>query len=132
MRFIDMVAGRPTDYTPKLLKAAWDYVENHEDDLVPSVAGLCDRINITRTTAYDWAKDSEKEFSYILDAIAKKQEAKLIKNGLDGTFNPTITKLMLTKHGYSDKIEQELSGSIDVNQLSDEQLNAKIAALMGK
>jgi hypothetical protein len=104
-----MTAGRPTDYTPKLLKAAWDYVENHEDDLVPSVAGLCDRININRSTAYEWAKDKDKEFSNILEAVSRKQEQKLLKNGLDGTFNPTITKLMLTKHGYSDKQETDLT-----------------------
>jgi hypothetical protein len=110
-----MTAGRPTDYTPKLLKAAWDYVENHEDDLVPSVAGLCDRININRSTAYEWAKDKDKEFSNILEAVSRKQEQKLLKNGLDGTFNPTITKLMLTKHGYSDKQETEISGGMTVS-----------------
>jgi len=111
-----MTAGRPTDYTPKLLKAAWDYVNNHEDDLVPSVAGLCDRLDIARKTAYAWAQDPEKaEFCNILEAVARKQEQKLLKNGLDGTFNPTITKLMLTKHGYSDKQETEISGGMTVS-----------------
>ena len=26
----------------------------------------------------------------------------LLNNGLDGTFNPTIAKLVLSKHGYTD------------------------------
>jgi hypothetical protein len=35
----------------------------------------------------------------------------LLNNGLDGTFNPPITKMMLSKHGYSDKIEQDHTSS---------------------
>lgn len=110
-----MTAGRPTDYTPELVAAAWDYVANHDEDLIPSVAGLCVRLNLNRSTAYDWAKDKDKEFSNILEAIARKQEATLIRNGLTGTYNSTITKLMLTKHGYSDKQETELKADMSVS-----------------
>jgi len=37
------------------------------------------------------------------------QERKLICNGLMGDFNPAITKMMLTKHGYSDKMETDIT-----------------------
>lgn len=124
--------GRPTDYTPELVKQAWDYVNRTEYTAVPSVAGLCCEININRTTAYEWAKDSNKEFSNILAKIAQKQESLLIEKGLKSEFNSTITKLMLTKHGYSDKIEQEMSGHLSLSDLSEEQLDAKIAALLAK
>jgi hypothetical protein len=43
----------------------------------------------------------------------KLQESKLLNEGLKGNFNATITKLILTKHGYSDRIEQELSGNLE-------------------
>ena len=107
-----MPAGRPSDYTPKLLKAAWDYVENCPD-VIPSIEGLCEAISIARSTAYAWAKDEDKEFSYILEALMTKQGKTLLNNGLDGTFNSTISKLILTKHGYSDKQELEHSGNPD-------------------
>ena len=40
----------------------------------------------------------------------KKQEKDLINKGLTGDFNSTITKLILTKHGYSDKQDIDHSG----------------------
>jgi|DEB0MinimDraft_10_1074344.scaffolds.fasta_scaffold61332_2 hypothetical protein len=109
-----MPAGRPSDYTPKIVKAAWKYVNGgwiEAGDKVPSVAGLACEIGIHRETCYDWARDEEKEFSDILNAIAKKQERELVNNGLDGTFNPPITKMMLSKHGYSDRVENDHTSS---------------------
>ena len=105
-----MAVGRPTAYTPKLVKAAWKYVNGGwiaVGDKVPTVAGLACEIGVARETCHAWAKDESKEFSNILQAIAQKQERELVNNGLDGTFNPPITKMMLTKHGYSDKVEQD-------------------------
>jgi hypothetical protein len=39
-----------------------------------------------------------------------KQERELLNGSLKGDYNATISKLMLTKHGYSDKVESEISG----------------------
>jgi hypothetical protein len=41
----------------------------------------------------------------------QKQEKGLLKGGIEGTYNSTITKLMLTKHNYSDKQETALTGA---------------------
>lgn len=127
-----MPKGRPTDYTPELLALAHDYVENCPDK-IHSIEGLADHIGITRKTVYEWIKDPEKsDFCYIYDTVLKKQGKTLINKGLDGEFNATITKLMLTKHGYSDKIETEHSGSLDINQMSDDDLDRRITSLMNK
>ncbi len=112
------MVGRPTDYKPELVKKAWDYIETYEEkynDKIPSVAGLCSALNINRSTAYDWAKDEDKEFSDILEKIASEQEKKLVNSGLSGDFNSTITKLMLTKHGYSDK--QEIENKVAISSI---------------
>ena len=37
--------------------------------------------------------------------MAALQERKLLSNGLTNEFNASITKLLLTKHGYTDKVE---------------------------
>jgi len=109
-----MTTGRPTLYTPKLVEAAWDYVNDGwitAGDKVPTVAGLACEIGVARETCHAWAKDESKEFSNILKAIAKKQERELVNNGLTGDFVAPITKMMLTKHGYSDKVEQDHTSS---------------------
>jgi hypothetical protein len=108
-----MPSGRLTDYSPEIVEKAWEYVNGgwiKAGDKVPSVAGLACEIGMHRETCYDWARDKDKVFSDILKAIAQKQERELLNNGLDGTFNPPITKMMLSKHGYSDATKQELSG----------------------
>lgn len=98
-----MGAGRPTDYTPELLEKARAY-EQGEHATIPSIAGLAVHLDISRETCHVWAKDESKtEFSDIYRRILTKQESTLLNKGLDGTFNPTITKLILTKHNYTDK-----------------------------
>jgi hypothetical protein len=108
-----MAGGRPTDYTPKIIKAAWEYAKGGwiaAGDKVPSVAGLACEIGISRETCHAWARDDDNEFSDILKLISRKQERELLNNGLSGDFNYSITKMMLSKHGYSDATKQELSG----------------------
>jgi len=107
-------AGRPSDYTPEIVKKAWYYVDGGWEkvgDPVPSVAGLACEIGIRRETCHAWAKDETKEFSNILSAIAEKQERQLLRGGLSNVFNASITKMMMTKHGYSDAMKNEHTGA---------------------
>ena len=109
-----MPAGRPTNYTPELVAKAWEYADGgwiEVGDKVPSVAGLACEIGIHRDTCHEWAKDENKEFSDILKAIAQTQERELVNNGLTGEFTAPITKMMMTKHGYSDRVEQDHTSS---------------------
>jgi DNA-binding XRE family transcriptional regulator len=110
-----MPAGRPTDYTPELLQKAQEYADlasnralDGEDRATASVAELALHLDVSRSTVYKWSEE-HKEFSDILEKILTAQELALIDNGLRGTFNSTITKLMLTKHGYTDKQETDLT-----------------------
>lgn len=79
-------------------------------NLVPSVAGLAFVLSKSRECMYEWARQNN-EFSDILNGIAVVQEMLLINGGLSGDFNSAITKMMMTKHGYSDKIESNLTSS---------------------
>lgn len=100
-----MAGGRPTDYTPKLLEKAKDYLNNCPDEL-PSVAGLSIVLGVARKTIYDWASQEDKaEFCDIVEALMSRQEKKLFERGLKNEYNASIAKLMLSKHGYSDKQE---------------------------
>lgn len=101
--------GRPSEYTPEKVALARMYLEGgweDQGDAIPQIAGLALAMGITRETARVWAKDEEKqEFSAIFTRVQAIQERKLINGGLTNAFNPAITKMMLTKHGYSDKQE---------------------------
>lgn len=56
-----------------------------------------------------WKFLKKPEYKEIDDLINDIQEQMLIEGGISGKFNPTITKLILsTKHGYSDKVEQNV------------------------
>ncbi len=114
--------ARPTDYTPEMLEKAKQYVSSLFSDHpeyyeagVPSIARLAVHLEVSRDTLYEWAKTHE-EFSYILDDLLAHQEDKLLFMGLNGKWNPTITKLMLSKHGYRESSDVT-SGDKPVQQL---------------
>lgn len=106
--------GRPSGYSQEKLDLARAYLNGgwiEEGDTVPQVAGLAIAMGISRETVYAWAADEDKqEFSDILTRVRALQERGLVNRGLSGEFNPAITKMMLTKHGYSDKQDLEVSG----------------------
>ena len=96
--------GRPTKYTPELLEECRKYLKEY--DVLPSIEGLAIHLDVSRDTLQVWAKDDDKpEFSDIYAKLMAMQERDLIKNGLMGVFNASITKMILTKHGYSDKVD---------------------------
>ncbi|WP_372857639.1 terminase small subunit [Pseudoalteromonas sp.] len=103
-----MAAGRPTDYKDELLTTAKEYIDSCPD-IVPSVVGLCLHIGIAKSTAYRWADEGKEEFKDILELVNNQQERRLLSGGLTNDFNSAITKMMLTKHGYTDKTETDIT-----------------------
>ena len=126
--------GRPSKYTPELIQRARRYLTAHADmgDLVPSIAGLACVLGVFRETCHAWAKDPEKEeFSNILKELAQRQERVLLSKGLSGDFNAPITKMMLSKHGYSDRIETDHTSS-DGTMTPRDTADAVLAAIKAK
>ena len=120
--------GRPTEYKgDKTIKKVKDYLtlcvdEEYQrvktegdkstswDNLVkvkiPTIEGLAVYIGVSRDTIYQWKKDHD-EFSDIIDILMAQQAERLLNNGLSGTYNSTIAKVLLTKHGYIEKSEND-------------------------
>jgi hypothetical protein len=96
--------GRPSKYTPELQALADGYIYKLKElgHVVPSRAGLCCYLGITRETSYQWAKIHLK-FSDTLQAIDVMQEHLALNGGLSSALNSTIVKLVLANHGYSDR-----------------------------
>lgn len=72
---------------------------------IPTKGGLASYLGVHRDTLYKWSQENP-EFSDIMEAISAEQEDRLINNGLSGDYNPTIAKVLLTKHGYREGLEQ--------------------------
>ena len=110
--------GRPTKYTPEVVKIAREYLVNYETEhghVMPSVVGMALVLNITKTTLYDWAKQEGNEFSDILAKCMNNQEFTLLDKGLKNEINSNITKLALGKHGYHDKQDTSLAAGEGVS-----------------
>lgn len=107
-----MAVGRPTDYNDTLVEKAREYLTNlPNDEKIHSIEGLADYINISRSNIYLWASQEDKiAFSDIVENIREKQGKRLINGGLGGDFNPSITKVMLTKHGYREGTDVTTDG----------------------
>lgn len=134
------VIGRPSIYSEEMVAKAQGYLEGFEsidpvldNEVIPTVAGLSIHLGISRDTVYDWAKQKDKEdFSYIVTQILASQESSLVNNGLRGSFNPTIAKLMLTKHGYSEKIDTTVANpdGSNLDMPSDIEIARKLAFVL--
>ncbi len=102
--------ARPTKYNKAILEKTNKYLKEWENqgDMIPSTEALSDYLSVSRKTLYNWG-DEYPEFLHMLDELQSLQAKVLINNGLSGAFNAAITKLVLTKHGFSDK--RELTGA---------------------
>lgn len=109
-----MAGGRPTKYCPEVLQDAREYLEGGylaNGKVIPSTVGLSLFLGVSRQTLENWADIPENsEFLDILDAIQSTQQELLLNSGLDGTFNPSITKLVLGKHGFQERSETTHQG----------------------
>ena len=142
--------GRPTLYNESILKRLQTYIDEAEDEELellsavslkgtemfrrklkvhlPTVEGAALYLGIGKNTIYDW-EELYPAFSHLMGELRAKQARMLIENGLNGDYNPTIAKVLLTKHGYREGIEQTGAGGKDLipdkqsKEKSDKALN---------
>jgi hypothetical protein len=105
--------GRPLELTEELMDKAAHYASGgyqEQGEVIPSIAGLAKFLGKTRPTMYEWSRNFPR-FSYIIDTLLGNQELRLLNGALSSELNANISKLILSKHGYSDKIEQDIKSS---------------------
>lgn len=92
--------SRPSIYSSLILDQTKIYLESFEcKEVIPTIEGLALHLDLSRSTLYEW-EELYIEFSDILETLRAIQAQLLITNGLVGKFNPTMSKMMLSKHGY--------------------------------
>jgi hypothetical protein len=108
------VMGRPTKYEGQAtLDKTAEYVDGGFKDrgeVLPSAAGLARYLGVSKKTLYNWAEE-HVDFLHTLDALNTEQERVVLSGGLSGQFAPTITRVVLNNHGYTDKQQVEHSAS---------------------
>jgi len=128
---IKHAGGRPTKYEGNVtVKKVDEYLDTCIDEVeifektvgdkstsyerilktnIPSVAGLAIYLDLSKDTIYAWAREYP-EFSYALEKVSRLQEHKLINGSVAGTYNSTISKLIMSSnHGYKEKTEENLN-----------------------
>jgi len=100
--------GRPTKYkveynTTEYLQGYFDHCEE-EKELV-SLCGLAVYIGVCEDTLQEWKK-IHPEFSVSLNKIKQVSKNMLCNKGLNGTYNSTIAKLILSaNHGLRERTD---------------------------
>lgn len=108
------IGGRPRKFTPQVLAQCHEYLAGGYKELgvVPSLATLSLYLNVAKDTRDTWVRDFP-EFRSIVDDVKDLQHAILLHGGLTGALNPTITKLILAKHGYHERVENHVTVNAD-------------------
>lgn len=131
---MEIKQGRPTKYSDEILTLTKEYIDSCEDKDIqlvkqsgdnksggyesfenklqvnlPTIEGLAYFLKLNKDTIYSWRKE-HKDFSDLIDDLLQKQARQLINRGLSGDYNPTIAKVLLTKHGYRDGVDHTTNG----------------------
>lgn len=113
--------GHPTIYDPIFIEKVDEYLETRKDKIkgklievhIPTLEGFAQFIGVSKDAIEDWEK-KYVEFGGSLRKIRTEQHKRLVDRGLEGTYNPTIAKLLLTNnHGMKDQVE-------NTNKIPDE------------
>lgn len=108
-RIAQVPAGRPSKYTPEILEKAQAYLDGaygEMGDVIPTAVGLAEYLGVCESTLRNWMDDPDKpEILGYAKRVQDRQHRLLANKALTGDFNATTAKLLLTKHGYSDKSE---------------------------
>lgn len=89
---------------------------------LPSKEGFADFLGVSRKSLYNWEKE-HPEFAAALEKIHNEQLTRLVNRGLEGTYNPTIVKLLLS-HNHQMKERSDITSDDEpINPYTDDQIN---------
>lgn len=74
---------------------------------LPSIEGYALYVGFTLETIYVWEK-KYRLFSDIIKDLRQRQVEKLLEWGISWKYNPVITRLLLSKHWYVEKVESDV------------------------
>jgi hypothetical protein len=87
-----------------------DWQSRAVKNVIPSVAGLACYLGFSRETMYQWAEQCPK-WKSLLSSINTLQEVKIIDGTLRDGWNANFAKMLMVKHGYTEKQEIDHTSS---------------------
>lgn len=117
--------GAPKKITPQLLKKAKAFCDGewrNYNKTIPTIEGLAKHLSLYRSYIYE-----VEELSDTREWINQNQGLGLIEGGLDNTFNPSIVKLLLSKHGYVEKSQTDVTSNGETIGKVDQTVAANFA-----
>lgn len=139
-----MAAGRPTDYDPKYCEEIVEFFDQDPYEITQDDKGrmvvnprplatkerFAHKIGVHRDTLQEWAR-VHPAFSVAYKKAEQLQRDALSNGGLLGAYDKTMAIFLLkNNHGMADKVEQKVTTSTE--EMSDDELNRRIAAIVNK
>ncbi len=129
--------GRPSSYTPEIAEAICDWVAEGK-----ALCDFCKQEGMPSVTSVGRWEDANDDFRIAYARARMKSADKLadeiIKIADDDTKDANSRRVMvdarkwvaakLKPQSYGDKVDMNLTGSMDVRNLTDEQVKTKLAA----
>jgi hypothetical protein len=122
--------GAKTKYRKSFIKKVDEYLNSRRDRVgehaikvkLPTIEDFANYLGVSRKSLYNWEKEYP-QFAYALEKILNEQLRRLINNGLAGTYNSTIAKLMLSSnHDMRERIDATSKGE-SLNKFDDKQID---------
>lgn len=121
--------ARPGKLTPALIEVARSYVNGGWIELrhqVPLKEGLALQLDVSTETVRVWALEPEQtksetkanylkrkalhaEFSAIVSRLNATKTLETLNGGLKGKFPPKIVGMIVSRDGYSERVEQDIT-----------------------
>lgn len=139
-----MPTGRPTKYKEEMIDLVDKYLEENQDEeydyiksesgssmtkeqklivRLPTIEGFASFLGVATSSVHLWATEYPR-FSEALEKIKEEQRKRLLNKGLNGQYNSTIAKLILSaNHGMNEKKEMDVTtNGKDITSMSNEEL----------
>ena len=137
--------ARPTKLTEELIEKARTYLPTCTDNPIttdrgalsyvevnlPTIVGFALFLGIHKDTVYDWCKHEDnlsKQFSDIVKEIEAEQEKRLVNGSLGGLYAAKTSGMLLSKHGYAERTETDITTKGESLNPNDEALKAAALA----
>jgi hypothetical protein len=139
--------GRPTSYKPEYVQMLQEFfnveagidveVENSKGQMqsvrhavdFPTLAGFACKIGVHRETLWGWSKEFP-DFANAYKQAKEHQERILVQNGLKGGYQANFA-IFTAKNvlDWRDKTETDLRGTLNIHDLTEEEIDRRIAQL---
>jgi hypothetical protein len=108
------MAGRPTKYKDEYCDYSKYLAKCEDAGELPSLCGYACFLDVAESTLELW-QSKHKQFSGSLSKLLTIEKKTLINKGLNGTYNATIAKLLLSaNHDMKEQsiVEEKISGDV--------------------